>query len=42
MKNRNVLFVILGIIVLVALAIGIFIILEIEGLIHLIYLNLKN
>lgn len=42
MKNKNVLFAVLGIIVLVVLVIGIFIILEIEGLIHSIYLNLKN
>lgn len=42
MKNKNVLFAVLGIIVLVVLVIGIFYHLEIEGLIHSIYLNLKN
>lgn len=42
MKNRNALFVILGIIVLVALAIGIFYHFRDRRLIHLIYLNLKN
>ena len=34
MKNKNVLFAVLGIIVLVVLVIGVFIILEIEELIH--------